>query len=164
MESGKSPVADGTNEYAIVLGAKVNGEKPSLTLQYRLEAALSYAEKHPDVIFVLSGGQGPDEGISEAEAMRRFLTGNGISEERLLLETNSTSTYENLTYSKELLPKGVKDITIISSDFHLARAKWLADSIGLSADVIPAKTPLSTKGKHEIRERLALMKTYVVGH
>ncbi|MCM3637031.1 YdcF family protein [Sporosarcina luteola] len=163
MTDGMEPLADGTLEYAIILGAKVNGETPSLTLRYRLEEALSYAEEYPDVKFILSGGQGPDEDIAEGEAMRRFLVERGVAEERLLLETESTSTYENVLYSKRLLPDDVEAVTIITSDFHLARARMIADSMDLETDALPAKTPKSVEAKHHIRERLALIKTVVVG-
>ncbi|WP_381426455.1 YdcF family protein [Sporosarcina thermotolerans] len=163
IAQGQKPVAGGTNEFAIILGAKVNGETPSLTLHYRLKAALSYAETHPDVRFILSGGQGPDEEISEAEAMRRYLTEHGIDEGRLLMESQSTSTYENLLYSKKLLPEDIDSITIITSDFHLARARMLADSLGLKTDALAAKTPESVKIQQHIRERLAIIKTYIVG-
>ena len=56
--NGQKPKANGSNEYAIILGAKVNGEIPSLSLLYRLEVALDYANEYPHVKFVLSGGQG----------------------------------------------------------------------------------------------------------
>ena len=100
MADGQKPLANGTNEYAIILGAKVNGEVPSLSLRYRLDAALRYADEYPHVKFILSGGQGPGEHITEAEAMKRFLLDHGIKEERLLLEQQSTSTYENILFSK----------------------------------------------------------------
>ena len=81
---------------------------------------------HRHVKFVLSGGQGPDENITEAEAMKRFFVGNGIQEDRLILETESTTTYENLLFSKELLPASVQSVTIITSDYHIARTRKLA--------------------------------------
>jgi uncharacterized SAM-binding protein YcdF (DUF218 family) len=102
MADGQKPIADGTNDYAIVLGAKVNGETPSLSLRYRLEATLNYANQYPHVKLVLSGGQGTDEYISEAEAMRRYLVENGVSEERLLLESKSTSTYETFFFQRNV--------------------------------------------------------------
>lgn len=163
MTDGQKPLADGSNKYAIILGAKVNGETPSLTLRFRLEEALAYAESYPDVKFILSGGQGPDEDIAEGEAMRRYLTEKGVQEDRLLLETESTSTYENILFSKKLLPEEVNEITIITSDFHLARARMIADSFNLKTDALPAKTPRSVEAKHHVRERLALIKTVVVG-
>lgn len=158
------PEADGSNEYAIVLGAKVNGEVPSLSLHYRMDAALDYANKYPHVKLVLSGGQGPDEMMTEAEAMRRYLVKNGVDETRLILEEESTSTYENLMYSKKLMPDSVKSVTIITSDYHLARAKLLAEKIGFeSTDGIAANTPKVVQTKLKTRERLALLKTYLFG-
>ncbi|MDV6377992.1 YdcF family protein [Sporosarcina sp. GW1-11] len=152
--------ADGTHDYAVILGAKVNGKVPSLSLRYRLDEALAYANRYPHVKLVLSGGQGPDEDISEAEAMYRYLTAHGLAKERLLLENQSTSTYENLQFAQELLPE-VAGVTIISSDFHLARARFLARQLGWDTDVVAAKTPEVVKTKVLVRERLALFKTWV---
>lgn len=163
IEAGMEPVADGTNDYAVVLGAKVKQDSLSLSLRYRLDAALAYANENPHVTLILSGGQGSDEPMSEAEAMRRFLTDNGIEESRLIVEDASTSTYENLLYSKKLLPSDVDSITIISSDFHLARAQRIAEILDLKSDVVAAKTPKVVESKSVLRERLALVKTVVVG-
>ena len=58
MTDGVEPKANGSKDYAIILGAKVNGETPSLSLQYRLDAALDYAIQFPHVYLILSGGQG----------------------------------------------------------------------------------------------------------
>lgn len=163
MADGLEPEADGTNDYAIVLGAKVKQDRPSLSLLYRMEAALAYAEAYPHVTLIVSGGQGADEPMSEAEAMRQFLTDNGIAEERLIIEDRSTSTYENLLFSKELLPSTVDSVTIITSDFHLARARKLAARLEIQTDGVAAKTPQVVEEKLKMRERLALVKTYIVG-
>lgn len=163
IANGQKPIADGKNDYAIILGAKVNGETPSLSLRYRLDAALNYANDYPHVQLVLSGGQGPGEHISEAEAMRRYLMENGIDEDRLLLESTSTSTYENILYSQEMLPSAVKSLTIITSDYHLERAKRIAKNLNLQADVVAAKTPEVVEQKLRFRERIALVKTAIIG-
>ena len=152
--------ANGNYDYAIILGAKVNGEIPSLSLRYRLESAVDYALQYPHVKLILSGGQGKDEGISEAEAMYRYLKEHGIATERLVIEDQSTSTYENLQFSQAIIPE-VAGVTIISSDYHLARARFLARQLGWKSDVVVAKTPESIKAKVLIRERLALLKTWI---
>lgn len=161
IKHAEKQTADGKYGYAVILGAKVNGEIPSLSLQRRLEAAAEYAERFPKVIFVLAGGQGADEEISEAEAMKRYLLQRGIAEERLLLEEQSTSTYENLLYAKELLPEAA-GVTIISSDYHLARAQFLAGQLGWETDTVAASTPNSIKAKVLVRERAALFKTWIM--
>ena len=163
IANGQKPIADGKNDYAIILGAKVNGETPSLSLRYRLDAALNYANDYPHVQLVLSGGQGPGEHISEAEAMRRYLMENGIDEDRLLLESTSTSTYENILYSQEMLPSSVRSVTIITSDYHLVRSKRIAQNLNLQADVVAAKTPEVVEQKLRFRERIALIKTAIIG-
>ncbi len=90
-------------DYVIVLGAQVRGTSPSLSLKKRLERAAEYAEENPGTIFILSGGQGPDEGISEAECMYQYLVAAGVPEDRLIKEDASTSTRENLTFSAEII-------------------------------------------------------------
>ena len=160
IAKGLEDQADGTNEYAIVLGAKVKKDGPSLSLRYRLESALAYANEYPHVRLILSGGQGIDEPMSEAMAMKNYLIENGISEERLLLEEDSTSTFQNLQNSKKLLPSDVSQVTIITSDFHLARARLIAERLGFQTDAIGAKTPKVVEVKSNARERLALLKTY----
>lgn len=161
IKKAQQAKAEGKYEYALILGAKVNGENPSLSLQYRLDEAITYANRYPHVKFVLSGGQGPDEDTSEAEVMYYYLIRHGIAEQQLIIEDQSTSTYENLQYSQHLLPD-VEGVTIISSDYHLARARFLARQLGWDSDVVAAKTPDMVKAKVVIRERLALFKTWVV--
>lgn len=164
LEDGQEPLADGQHEYAIVLGAKVKkGNIPSLSLHYRLEAAVTYANAQPHVKLVVTGGQGHDEDIAEALVMKEFLIDNGIAEERIIVEAKATSTYENLLYSKRLLPEDITAVTLITSDYHLKRTKILADKIGWKTDVVPAKTPDVVKEKVTLRERVALLKTFVMG-
>lgn len=112
---------------------------------------------------IVSGGQGMDEPISEADFMYIYLADSGIEKDRIICENKATSTYENIVYSKELLPKDVKEVTIISSDFHLARAKLIASNLGLTADVVAAKTPKVVELKLQLRERVALLKTMITG-
>lgn len=165
MKQGIQPAANGTATYMIVLGAKVKaGGIPSLSLQNRLEEAVKYLNEYPHVKVIVSGGQGADEDRSEASVMLKYLQDQGIDTNRILVEDQSTSTYENLLFSKELLPKGTKKITILSNDFHLKRAKYLAQSLGFEVDVVAAKTPKSVEIQLNLRERAALLKTYIIGY
>ena len=164
IRSGLEPVADGSKEYMIILGAKVKpGGVLSLSLKNRMDIAIPYLEQHPQVKVIVSGGQGADEEQTEASAMYDYLVRSGIDESRILIEDRSTSTFQNLAFSKALLPADVRDLTIVSNDFHLRRATYLANTLGFEVDVIAAPTPKSVKLKSEIRERLALLKTYVMG-
>ena len=90
-------------DYIIVLGCQVKGTKPSKALKDRLDTAKEYLQANPETIAVLSGGQGKMEEISEAECMRRYLEKAGISRERLILEQRSTTTRQNLRYSRRYM-------------------------------------------------------------
>jgi len=135
---------DKTCQYMVVLGAKVNDTSPSISLSDRIDAAYAYMTNHPDVIAILSGGQGEDEGISEAECMFRELTARGIDKDRLWLEDKATSTWENLKFSLDLIAykTGTQPETIglLSSEYHLFRASLFAKDCGVEAVGIPATT------------------------
>ena len=165
IDQGIEPNANGSADYMIILGAKVRpGGVPSLSLKSRLEVAVPYLTKYPHVKVIVSGGQGPDEDRTEASVMQDYLEQHGIDAARIIIEDQSTSTYENLVFSKDLLPKETKKITIVSNDFHLKRAKYLAETLDFEVDVLSAKTPKSVEAKLRIRERAALLKTYIVGY
>ena len=116
----------------IVLGCQVKNGGPSRMLRRRLEAAVDYLETDTDVPVVVSGGQGPDEAISEAECMKRYLVEHGISEDRIIMEDKSTNTDENLVFSFEKLDGlGIsRDIVLISDGYHQYRAGHMAKRHG----------------------------------
>ena len=87
-------------DYVIVLGARVKEHTVSNSLKKRLDRAIVYAEENPYTILVLSGGKGPGEADSEAQVMYDYLVYNGVSPRQLLMESDSTSTVENIAYSK----------------------------------------------------------------
>ncbi|MDR1205536.1 MAG: YdcF family protein [Peptococcaceae bacterium] len=129
------------SKYLIVLGAGLNGSEPSATLISRLRTAREYLERHGEVVCVVSGGQGADEDVSEAEAMKRWLAGHGIAAERILTEGASTSTAENIRFSLELLRSEYGDVTdalICSNGYHLFRARWLAERGGATGYALKA--------------------------
>ena len=97
-------------DYIIVLGAHVDGTRMTLALLERARRALLYLEENPGTKAVLSGGKGDGENISEAEAMYRYLIGHGIEGNRLILEEESTSTKENLEFSRRKI--GTTDCSI----------------------------------------------------
>lgn len=144
-------------EYVIVLGAQVRGTVPSKALRKRLVCALEYAKDNPDTILFLSGGQGDGEEISEAEAMRQFLTDAGLEEKRLILEDRSVSTQENLEFCNEI--KEIKDcrVGIISNNFHIYRAKCLAKRLGYqNISGISAPSDAILQPHYIVREVFAL--------
>lgn len=148
-------------EYVIVLGARIHGERMSLALRYRVETALKYLENNPDSKLVLSGGKGNGEDITEAEAMARFFLGKGIVKDRIILEDQSTTTNENLSFSKRFI-EDEKSVLIVSNDFHLFRAKLIAERLGYkNIHTLAAKTPFVVETKLWVREYAAVLKTWV---
>lgn len=153
----------------IVLGAGVNGETPSLTLRTRIDAAAAYLEEHPDVPVILSGGQGPGEAITEAECMRRALVRRGVDESRLYPEERSTSTQENLRYSRAILEElGVdpaRRVAIVTSDFHLCRARlmWGGDTAAVPAHLPSTLYFQCLTVNYFIREAFGLAAYFVYG-
>jgi len=143
----------------VVLGCRVVGEGPSQMLEERLEAALQYMNEHPEAVAVLSGGQGADESISEAECMFRYLTAHGIDSKRLYLEDKSTSTKENIAFSHDIIVKNHlnDEIAIVTNEFHEYRAIRAAKAFGYQAAAIPAKTFIFLFPTYYVRELYGIL-------
>lgn len=151
-------------DYVIVLGAGINGEEPSLTLSDRLLRTVSYMEKYPESIAIVSGSQGADELITEALAMERFLIERGIPKDRIIKEEAANNTKENMIYSLDIIEKkGGGTIAVISSDYHIFRARRLAESEGADPVMLSAKTTyISLFLNCILREAFALVKAYLI--
>mgnify|MGYP000181091931 CR=1 FL=1 len=147
----------------IILGAGLKGEQITKSLQFRLETAYSYMEAHPDTTAIVSGGKGKGETITEAQAMNRYLIKKGISSDRIKMEPDSTNTYENFLFSKELLEKNVLAVGIVTNNFHIYRALQIAKKLNLQNPVgIPAPTELLIFVHFMVRELFALIKDKLV--
>jgi len=138
----------------VVLGCRVRESGPSLMLKSRLNAAYRYLKENPDADCVLSGGQGEDEPMAEGRFMYDWLVEKGIDKNRLYVEDRSTSTEENLEFSKMLIAeKGLEPkITIITNDFHQYRAYRFAREYGIESYACSAKTPFLLFPTYYIRE------------
>ena len=154
--------------YAVVLGAKVRPTGPSASLWDRIYGARDYLLAHPDVIAIVSGGQGPDEPRTEARAMYDELVKLGIDPDRIWLEEEATSTWENLNFSLNLIEEKTgarpEKIGIVSSEYHLFRASLFADACNVESVLIPAKTSrLSQKINHFMREVAGVWHYLILG-
>ena len=138
----------------IVLGCGIRGKNVSAVLAYRLDKAVEYYNKNQDVIIVVSGGQGPQEEITEAQAMQQYLITKGIPEEKIIKEEKATSTTENMLYSKEILEKIFNKeykIAIVTNNFHIYRASHIAQKAGLDYTHYNAKVRWDTIISNYIR-------------
>lgn len=147
----------------IVLGCKVNGERPSLSLLYRMETALSYLEENTDSLCIVTGSRGKDEVVTEASVMHRWFLDNGIGEDRLIAEEKATDTQENLEFSKAILEERAAPgarVAIVTNDFHMYRALRIARSLGLNAVGISAKTPWWLYPTYVVREMYGILENW----
>lgn len=150
----------------IVLGAKVNATAPSGALRQRIDAAAGYLEANPDTLCIASGGQGDDEGISEAQCIRDNLMALGIDGARIVLEDRSVDTYTNLQNSIPLLPEGTRTVGIVTSDFHVFRSLRTAAFQGWDYEFygIPARSSRSGFLHYAVREFCAIVVSTLEGN
>ncbi len=162
----------GEPKVMVILGCQVKPWGPSILLQDRIDKAADYLKTHPDVTVVASGGQGPDEYISEAQAICDALVEQGIAADRILLEDQSFNTIQNLRNSMELLEqKGYEtdqDMIVVSNGFHLTRVRMLwtrirGDDDNLSTLAAPS-SHVPSRYKMYIREPIALVKSFILDH
>lgn len=145
----------------IILGAGLRGDQVSTTLALRLDKAAEYLRKNKKAVAVVSGGQGSDEWVTEASAMKKYLIGKGIKPQRILEEGRSTSTKENFLFSKKLLDSRLgKDnysCVYVTNSFHAYRAGLYAQKAGINAESLSSRSVLSTLPVNYSREYLALL-------
>ena len=157
-----------TADYLVVLGAKVRPDGPSVSLWDRIYAAADYLNAHPDTIAIVSGGQGSDEHITEAQAMHDELVKLGIDESRIWMEDKASSTDENMRFSLDLIEEKTgsrpEKLGILSSEYHLYRASLMAKKLGIGFVGVPAKTSrLSQLINHAMREVAGVWHFYIFG-
>lgn len=152
-------------DYLVVLGAGLRGRSISASLLYRLETALDFHDMYPDLKIVVSGGQGEGEDMTEALAMKNFLVDNGVDPSLIIMEDKSTNTYENFLYTKNVLEEETRKedftITIISNNFHMYRAKFLAKEVGFNTYGYPAPSHKASALVFYVREFFGIVKAYI---
>ena len=143
----------------VVLGAQVRKSGPSKALRYRLDTAADYLRNSPDTICIVSGGKGANEPFPEAQGMADYLKAHGIEEGRILQESKSKTTQENIVNSKKLIAGDNASVGIITNDFHMFRALQIAHDNGLDeAQGIAAGSPPDMLVNNMVREFFAEIK------
>ncbi len=159
---GQKSKAKTKKQVVIVLGAGLIGKKVSSVLAKRLNEAIKFYRKHGDIIIVVTGGQGHNEIIPEAHAMKEYLLLNNIPEEKIIVEDKSKSTKENFKFAMQLLnEKGINgDVSMAFSTntFHIFRSMGYAKLAGFSnVSSLPSRTGLFSVLPCYIREVFALV-------
>lgn len=152
-------------KYMIVLGCQIRGDIITKSLRMRLDVAYEYANRNPQVIIIVSGGKGQGENTSEAEAMYKYLTQKGIDGSRIIKEEQSTNTDENMSYSAEFIENKEDKVAVVTSNFHIFRAKLLAKAKGL-CNICAAASPSDSilLVNYMVREAIGVVKDFVVGN
>lgn len=173
-------------DYIIIHGAGLDGTRPTPLLARRIDKALElWNKQHQQGKFVASGGQGADEVVSEAQAMRDYLLEKGVPADAILMEDKSTTTWENLKNSIAVIradratsggtDAASDDVTasdsagacgdfttaVVSSDFHVFRCAEYAHNLGIKADGIGSHTKGWYWPTAFIREFIAITKAHL---
>ncbi len=156
---------DPDKDFIIILGCGIRKDgTPSPLLQGRIDRAMCFAEKQEALtgkkpVFVTSGGQGPDEPVSESASMKRYLTEHGIPEERIIEEDRSTDTLENMRFSREKIraadPNG--KVAFATTNYHVFRSGLCARRVKMRAVGMGAKTKWYFWPNAAVREFVGLL-------
>ena len=149
-------------DFIIVHGAGLlNGERVTPLLKRRIDKAVQafYQSKNPHIRLIASGGQGSDEKISEAQAIYNYLVENtDVPKEAILLEEKSTTTYENLLFSKEIGEQLIENprFLFVTNDYHVFRTSTYARKLKMKGDGLGCRTAGYYIPSAFIREYVAL--------
>lgn len=132
----------------VILGCAIRPDGTLYPLiRGRVDKAIAFAKAQERetgklAVFIPSGGQGPDEGKSEAEAMTDYLIMQGIPAERILPETKATNTQENLMFSREIVEAYQPDAKVLfaTTNYHVLRSGILSRKNGWDPDGIGSRT------------------------
>jgi len=150
-------------DFIIILGSKINKDG-TLTplLKGRVDKAIEfgrkqYEETRKKIKYIPSGGKGKDEVIAEAKAIKNYLVENGINEKDIIIEDKSTSTIQNMKYSKDKIDKINKDanISFSTTNYHVFRSGVIANNQGIECEGIGSKTKWYFYTNALIREFIA---------
>ncbi len=135
-------------DYILILGCRFrkDGSLPPL-LRGRVDRAIDFWREQRratgrEAVLVPSGGQGPDESMAEAEAMRRYLVGQGVPEASIRVEDQSRNTYQNMEFSKKLIDgeKPGAKVAYATTNYHVFRSGVWAALAGLPAEGMGSDT------------------------
>ncbi len=132
-------------------------------MRERLNTALKYLKDHSDSSIIVSGGLDDQGGYTEAQSMQEYLIAHGIEPERIWLEDQSHSTRENIAYSKEVLKNNLLNpsVLIVTSDFHLYRAGYLARRYQMDYELLGSRTPWYVLPSYWIREMYGILHEWI---
>ena len=161
----RPPKAYANKTAVVTLGCRLYGETPCKSLYARMDAALEFIAENGCDIVVCSGGQGSNEAISEAEAMRRYFIQNGVPRpncSRKTVRTARTTTLSSpsrrwITCSAE----NCYTVYFATNRYHVYRSGRTARLLGLTAYPLPAENPQKYKLRNYVREFFSIIKNHI---
>ena len=158
--------------YIMVLGTTVYEEGPCYLLRQRLKEAAKWADVYKDAKIIVTGGQGKQEPFPEGVEMKRYLVEVlGVDEGRIIVEDKSMNTFENMTFSGEILENADADfsyadtpVLIVTNNFHMYRSIQIAKKAGFeNISGAPSGTYIYLFPHYMVREFCAILKNLALG-
>ncbi|MBQ4101033.1 MAG: YdcF family protein [Oscillospiraceae bacterium] len=149
---------------AVVLGCKINGDKPSPMLSRRLDKAIELSHASPDTIFIVSGEQSKGQDYSQAYVMKKYMVENGVSPSQIILEEDACNTDENIKFSAQIISElnlPADEVAIVTDSYHQTRAKIYALKNELNTTALSSHTPIYLLPVHIFRECAGIIKALV---
>ena len=154
----------------IVLGGGLRPDgTPAQQLRNRLDGCIEYCRNNPDAYVVVSGGLNKRIGVVEADSMADYLIQKGLDPDKIIKEPNSTSTRENLEYTKAILDRrGISysdGIVVVTNNYHIFRGKYYAHQKGFDkVTAISMPTGMITLIPSLLRESCAISYMLMFGY
>ena len=147
----------------VVLGCKIRGDQPSRMLKARLDTAGEFLLEHPQAHCIVTGGMGADEEYPEALVMKNYLVDMGVSPMRIVMETKSTSTLENITNAAAMAEQYNchERFLIVTDRFHQYRAMRTANNLGIVSYALNVETEWYLVMPYWFREMVAVTRDWL---
>ncbi|MBQ6389405.1 MAG: YdcF family protein [Mogibacterium sp.] len=151
-------------DYLIILGCGLRSDgSPTPLLRGRIDKALDFRRRQlqetgKDLVFVTSGGQGPDEVMSESRSMKYYLLEQGIPADQIIEEDQSSDTHENMQFSKAKIEEhGTGKVAFSTTNYHVFRSGLCARRVKMRAVGMGAKTKWYFWPNASVREFVGLL-------
>lgn len=148
----------------LLLGLQLNEDdspRPELLLRVQTAADAWLAGRAP--VIVCCGGPTGKCGATEAQVMALLLTAQGVPETAVILEDRSMVTTENIENARAILGHKARRVLLVTSDYHVARARLICRRSGFRAHGCPAIIPDSPDKRHARRMELLYTADFLMG-
>jgi uncharacterized SAM-binding protein YcdF (DUF218 family) len=125
----------------IVLGAAIFGNQPSPVFRERINHGIELFQQGYAPVIIFTGGTGEGQQLAEAEVAKQYAEKQGVPADKLLTETNSSTTEQNLYYARQLaIEWGINRVIVVSDPLHMKRVMIIAQDMGFEAYSSPTPT------------------------